>query len=86
MGGDVDIDGLCRLAIFIREKWKGRIKTGWYSGNNNLYKKESLQCFNYIKLGAYVESLGGLNKKTTNQHLYLINNSKMIDITELMWR
>jgi anaerobic ribonucleoside-triphosphate reductase activating protein len=73
------------LATFIREQWGGKIKTAWYSGFNTLSRKECLQSFNFVKLGAYVESLGGLNKRTTNQRLYLIDNSDMIDITESIW-
>lgn len=86
MGGDATPDALCQLATFIREKWNGKIKTAWYSGNNRLQNKEFTRFFDFIKLGEYVESLGGLNKNTTNQRLYRISNEKMYDITVLMRR
>lgn len=37
--------------------------------------------FQYIKLGPYIESLGGLKSETTNQRLYHIENGIMEDIT-----
>lgn len=86
MGGDAVPDELCQLAAFIREKWNGNIKTAWYSGNNSLQNKEFTRFFDFIKLGEYIQSLGGLDKKTTNQRLYHINNSTMQDITALMQR
>ncbi len=86
MGGDAAPDELCRLAAFIREKWDGKIKTAWYSGNNRLQNQEYLRYFDFIKLGEYIQSLGGLDKKTTNQRLYRINNGTMQDITKSMQR
>lgn len=86
MGGDAAPDRLCQLATFIRGKWDGKIKTAWYSGNNSLKNEKYTHFFDFIKLGEYVESLGGLNKNTTNQRLYRINNEQMYDITVLMRR
>jgi len=43
----------------------------------------------YIKTGEYVEELGGLDSKTTNQILYKINYNtpqRFIDITTKFWR
>jgi len=77
---------LCKLAAFVRKKWNGAIKIAWYSGNNTLYNKEFTRFFNYIKLGEFIQTLGGLNKNTTNQRLYRINNDTMEDITPLMQR
>ncbi|HKM11906.1 MAG TPA: anaerobic ribonucleoside-triphosphate reductase activating protein [Bacteroidales bacterium] len=86
MGGDATPEGLCKLAAFVRKKWNGAIKIAWYSGNNTLYNKEFTRFFNYIKLGEFIQTLGGLNKNTTNQRLYRINNDTMEDITPLMQR
>jgi anaerobic ribonucleoside-triphosphate reductase activating protein len=40
-----------------------------------------LHNFDYIKLGAYIEELGGLDSLKTNQRLYKITNEQMEDIT-----
>lgn len=86
MGGDASPDELCKLAVFIRKKWGQKIKTAWYSGNNTLQNKEFTRYFNYIKLGEYIQSKGGLDKKTTNQRLYRISKDAMLDITSLIQR
>lgn len=86
MGGDSAPDEVCRLAEFIRLFTNNKIKTAWYSGNNSLKDKEFTRFFDFIKLGEYVESLGGLNKRTTNQRLYAISNGTMLDITAKMQR
>lgn len=84
MGGDADTDEVCRLAYYVLKNWKGSIKTAWYSGCNELKNKDSAVYFNFIKLGPYMETLGGLNKKTTNQRLYQIENGNFKDITVRM--
>ena len=38
-----------------------------------------------IKLGPYIEELGPLNSKTTNQRFYKVINCKLIDITDVFW-
>ena len=77
MGGDGMPDEVLRMAQFVRQFYK---KTAWYSGNSELYG-HAPTCFDYIKLGKYVESLGGLTTPTTNQRLYQIENTTMMDIT-----
>lgn len=84
MGGDATPESVCRLASFVREKWDGKIKTAWYSGCKALNDKAYSNYFNFIKLGPYIESLGGLDKKTTNQRLYKIEQGFMTDITARM--
>jgi anaerobic ribonucleoside-triphosphate reductase activating protein len=81
MGGDAEPLEVCRLAGFVRQQNGGSIKTGWYSGKDALPVGVSLMNFDYIKLGAYVERLGGLNVPTTNQRFYSIENGKMTDKT-----
>ena len=39
-----------------------------------------------IKLGPYIEELGPLNSKTTNQRFYKVNEKELIDITNLFWK
>lgn len=81
MGGDSEPNEVERLANYIRETTDQRIKTAWYSGKQNLPESCSQNNFDYIKLGAYMEELGGLDSAETNQRLYKITNEKMIDIT-----
>lgn len=81
MGGDGASEEVCQLAEFVREASAKQIKTAWYSGCNKLKNDAYANSFDYIKLGEYLESLGGLNKQTTNQRLYKIENGHMSDIT-----
>jgi anaerobic ribonucleoside-triphosphate reductase activating protein len=81
MGGDATYKEVEQLAGFLRKKTNGILKTAWYSGKDEIPDDCSLQNFNYIKLGAYIEELGGLGSKTTNQRFYRIENNEMIDLT-----
>ncbi|MDR1601798.1 MAG: anaerobic ribonucleoside-triphosphate reductase activating protein [Tannerella sp.] len=81
MGGDAEPREVCRLAGFVRRQKDGNIKTGWYSGKAAMPAGISLSDFDYIKLGAYIEDLGGLNAPTTNQRFYRIEKGEMIDKT-----
>jgi len=78
MGGDSSPDEVLNLARFVKQF---HIKTAWYSGSSDLYKNAE-QCFDYIKLGKYIEELGALNSPTTNQRFYQIKNETIIDITD----
>ncbi len=82
MGGDSEPNEVERLAVHIRESIKQPMKIAWYSGKQNIPKSCNLQNFDYIKLGAYIEELGGLESPKTNQRLYKITNEKMVDITK----
>lgn len=84
MGGDADTGELYRLADFVRKSRGGRIKTAWYSGNDRL-PENSKDHFDFVKTGPYIEKLGGLNKRTTNQRLYRIEDDNMTDITHRMY-
>ena len=42
--------------------------------------------FDYVKLGPYIESLGGLKSPTTNQRLYKRVGDEWQDITSSFWR
>lgn len=84
MGGDAEPDAINDLAKYIcNEK---NLKVGWYSGNDELSKDINLEWFNYVKIGHYDENFGGLNKKTTNQKLYLVKNKQLEDITYKFWK
>ena len=72
---------ICKLAGF---------KTALYSGfelDFITHNKELLENLDYIKVGPYVDALGGLKSKTTNQRLYKLENGYIKeDITTLFWR
>ena len=84
MGGDSNPLEVDALAHFI--KINQPIKTAWYSGRQELSIGINLNNFNFIKLGPYIEDLGPLNSKTTNQRFYKIEEGKLVDITNLFWK
>lgn len=86
MGGDSNPNEVCLMAAFIQEKFNGKIKTAWYSGCSSIDSTINIESFNFIKIGPYIEHLGGLDKPTTNQRLYQIEGGRMIDITWKMQR
>ena len=83
MGGDSNPLEIDALAHFIKIYF--HIKIAWYSGRQELSKEINLNNFNFIKLGPYIENLGPLNSKTTNQRFYKVEEGKLIDITNLFW-
>ena len=83
MGGDASPQEVEQCSIFLHTQTEGRIKTAWYSGKNSFPQECSLQNFNYIKLGGYIEQLGGLDSKTTNQRFYRVDNEKIVNITDV---
>lgn len=86
MGGDSDPLRIEQLASFLCIHFP-EIKTGWYSGKNDLPPGFSCKNFQYIKLGAYIESLGSLKSRTTNQRLYkVMPGGQPEDITSRFWR
>ncbi|MDD4141171.1 MAG: anaerobic ribonucleoside-triphosphate reductase activating protein [Bacteroidales bacterium] len=86
MGGDACPKEIDKLASYVH-KSNPSIKVGWYSGRPELPSEESMRNYNFIKLGRYDESRGGLKSKTTNQRLYAIDNGLHVsDITGKFWR
>ncbi len=83
MGGDAVPQEVERLAVFISKTTDKRLKTAWYSGKESFPSECSLSSYNYVKLGAYNERLGGLDSPNTNQRFYRIENTEMIDITSI---
>ena len=79
MGGDSSPKEIDMFARCIKDLYD--IKVAWYSGRQELSKEIDLQYFDFIKLGPYIEKLGPLNSKTTNQRFYKVSNNKLIDIT-----
>ena len=80
MGGDIDPSSIIGHAKYIKLFYPG-LKVAWYSGKQELPKHFNLEVFDYIKLGPYIEELGPLNSKTTNQRMYKVVNGELIDIT-----
>ena len=79
MGGDSNPSDINALAQWVKIYYP--LKVAWYSGRQELSKEIDLKNFDAIKLGPYVEELGPLNSKTTNQRFYKVSNNKLIDIT-----
>ena len=96
MGGDSNPESINNLAEYIKT-WPGLeyLKIAWYSGRQELSKDIDLGNFDYIKLGPYIEELGPLNHKTTNQRMYRIvlnhyddgtSGYELEDITHKFWK
>ena len=84
MGGDSSPKEIDMFARCIKDLYD--MKVAWYSGKQELSKDINLKWFNFIKLGPYIEELGPLNSKNTNQRFYKIEENKLIDITNLFWK
>ena len=78
MGGDSNPEYINILGKTIKCH---KLKSAWYSGRQELSKEIDLKNFDFVKLGPYIEELGPLNSKTTNQRFYKVSNNKLIDIT-----
>lgn len=85
MGGDIEPDSVNELADYIRREFL-YIKIGWYSGRIQVPLFIEYRNFDYIKLGPYVKSLGGLDSPITNQRLYKVQGCQLFDITEKFWK
>ena len=71
MGGDREPLEIQKCALYVKQHTK--CKTAWYSGRDCIPDYFSIQSLDFIKLGPYIESLGGLDSPTTNQHFYKIS-------------
>jgi len=81
MGGDASPADIEQLAEYLHRQTVAPVKVGWYSGKSELSPAIDLDFFEYIKLGPYIEYLGGLKSPATNQRFYRIENGVMKDIT-----
>lgn len=84
MGGDSEPKRIDALASFVTNHYQ--LKVAWYSGRQELSKEIDLQNFDFIKLGPYIEELGPLNSRTTNQRFYKVNGKELVDITSKFWK
>lgn len=94
MGGDAEPVTVNNLASYVKESYPN-IKTAWYSGRQELSKDIEIKNFNAIKLGPYIEELGPLNSKTTNQKFYEVRQVSDVegnlyygldDVTYKFWK
>lgn len=87
MGGDKEPWEIQRLAQFVKENG---LKVAWYSGKQELHEDIHLANFDYVKLGPYIEELGPLTSRTTNQVMYKIDHLAdrpfVVDITSRFWK
>ena len=77
MGGDASPLDINTLAQWVKTNYP--LKVAWYSGRQELSKDINIKWFSYIKLGPYIEELGPLNSKTTNQKMYEVCNMSSIN-------
>ena len=70
MGGDSNPKEVDYLASIVKEYYS--LKIAWYSGVQALSKDIHIWNFSFIKLGPYIEKMGPLNSKTTNQRMYKV--------------
>lgn len=80
MGEGNDHEALINLAKFIHANFPD-LKVALYSGRVSV-EDDMYDVFDYIKVGPYIEALGPLNSKTTNQRLYKHKE----DITYKFWK
>lgn len=83
MGGDANPKELQNLLWFIKDKTHGQLKTAWYSGKSKLPEYFAIESLDYVKLGPYVEELGGLDSPTTNQRFYRLLEGESIVLNQL---
>jgi len=91
-GGDRDYHEVERVAEWVH---KHGVKTCWYTGFKQIPSDLHLEHFDFVKVGPYIEALGGLRAKTTNQRFYRVEHTMeaqtdkpfvLHDITEVFWK
>ena len=86
-GGEWKMSRLIELIKIVKSyKLKVCLYTGLTLEEVCMDKKELLDVLDYIKVGRWIESKGGLNKKTTNQKLYKLENGNLVDITNKFYQ
>lgn len=86
MGGDAEPSYVATLARHLHREHK-ELKVAWYSGRQQFPAALCKTDFDYVKLGPYIEHLGSLKERTTNQRLYKrAVNDDFTDITSMFWK
>ena len=86
MGGDNDTLEVERLCGVVKTHFAGKLRTGWYSGRQELPEGIHLDVFDYVKVGPYRPECGPLKSRDTNQRLYRVCGYQLEDITDRFWR
>jgi len=81
MGGDQNEKELSLLLKKVRHEYG--LKTALYTGSKLDDVQNILLDLDYIKVGKYIEKLGGINISTTNQRFYKILCGDLVDITKI---
>lgn len=95
MGGDSEPQEVEYFSELVRNI--AGLRYAWYSGRQELPKDIDISKFDYIKLGPYIEELGGLKSPTTNQRFYEVQMSReidendnpiygLVDVTDVFWK
>jgi anaerobic ribonucleoside-triphosphate reductase activating protein len=87
MGGDNDLPKLHTLAEYVKTH-HDPLKTAWYTGSylHPTMDRPICQVFDYIKMGPYVEELGPITSRNTNQRFYTKGSAmKKMDANPHMW-
>jgi anaerobic ribonucleoside-triphosphate reductase activating protein len=82
MGGDQYKEDLIKYLEMAHEEG---FLTALYTGQNWV-DYDIMEQLDFLKVGPFIEELGGLSEKTTNQRMYKIDNGVMEDITSSFWR
>ena len=87
MGGDNDPAAVQQVLAAVKQHYGGILKTGWYSGRQELPENFNPAAFDYVKVGPYREALGALKDRTTNQRFYRVeSDGSLTDLTFRFWR
>ena len=87
MGGDNDPQAVQQVLAAVKRHYGGALKTGWYSGRQELPADFNPAAFDYVKVGPYREALGALRDRTTNQRFYRVEpDGSFTDLTHRFWR
>lgn len=85
MGGDANVNELNGFAIYLKNIHPS-LKVAWYSGKTIISPDLNMSYFDYIKIGPYIQHLGPLNSRSTNQRMYKREGDKWTDITNRFWK
>ena len=81
MGGDASTGEIENLARWVRTNFP-ELRTAWYSGRDTLPENFDIKVLDYVKIGPYIEALGGLKSRHTNQKLYrVLPDGRLIEQT-----
>lgn len=84
LGEGNDQERLFSLADRARNRLS--LKTAVYSGRTDVERSSFERHFDYVKIGPYIEEYGPLNRKTTNQRLFLVSDGAWSDMTPMFWK